>query len=60
VFLTATGPTATVTDDAAIDELQGGKGRDNLDLFFANLADGVVDTLSDLRRDELSVDLTAL
>ncbi len=57
VFLTTTGPTATVVDDAAADQLRGGGGRHNIDLFFANLHGGVLDTIGDLRRDELVIEL---
>jgi hypothetical protein len=54
VFLKTTGPTATVRDDISADQLRGDGDRD---LFFANLARGVLDLLSDLRNNDLAIDL---
>jgi hypothetical protein len=53
-FLMANGPAATVFDDNATDELQGGTG---LDLFFAHLGHRHPDDLLDLQSSEVVVDV---
>jgi hypothetical protein len=53
-FLTASGSGRTVFDDGDADVLTGSAGRD---WFFANLAGGVLDTITDLQPDEFALDI---
>jgi uncharacterized delta-60 repeat protein len=53
-YLTTEGSAPTVRDDSAKDTMTGSDGQD---WFFANLAEGVLDKITDLSADEFAADL---